>query len=62
MIAILYINLLITWLLASTHTHTQKQNSHSVSFYNLLVTIHGVFQQRNRVPQTDGKDIEQNIL
>ena len=44
------------------HTHTQKQNSHSVSFYNLLVTIHGVFQQRNRVPQTDGKDIEQNIL
>ena len=46
--AVLYIIPLITRLLANT-----KKTWHSVSFYNLIVTVHSVFQQRNIVRQTD---------
>ena len=36
-----------------TCQHEKKKTWHSVSFYNLFVTIHSVFQQRNVVRQTD---------
>ena len=35
---------------------------HYTAYYNLFVTIHSVFQQRNIVRQADDKDAEQNIL
>ena len=50
MTAVLCIIPLITRLLANTK---KKKTSHSVAFYNLFVTINGVFQQRNIVRQTD---------
>ena len=47
MAVVLYIISLITRLLAN-----KKKKLDTVSFYNLFVNVHGVFQQRNRAHQT----------
>ena len=46
--------------LITLKVRVRKKASHSVSFYSLFVTVHGIFQQRIIVCRVDDKDVEQN--